>query len=114
MKLAGKIALVTGAARGLGRAISVALAQAGCDVAVSDIARSGDGVTPYALSSDDDLIATARAVEAQERRSVAIRADVTSAADVARMMAEVEHRLGGLDVLVANAGVIAAGAVAAM
>src|SRR5439155_18921608 len=43
-----------------------------------------------------------------------IRADVTSAADVARMMAEVEHRLGGLDVLVANAGVIAAGAVAAM
>ena len=114
MKLGGKVALVTGAARGIGRAIAVALADAGCDVAVSDIARPTDGATPYALSSDDDLMQTARAVEQRGRRSVAIRADVTSAADVARMMAEVEHRLGGLDILVANAGIIAAAPVATM
>jgi meso-butanediol dehydrogenase/(S,S)-butanediol dehydrogenase/diacetyl reductase len=114
MELRGKSALVTGAARGIGRAIAVALADAGVDLAVADIGRSADGATPYALASNDDLMETARAVEQRGRRSVAIRADVTSAADVARMMTEVEHRLGGLDVLVANAGIIAAAPVATM
>ena len=114
MDVAGKVAVVTGAGRGIGRAIAVALAHAGVDVAVSDIGHQRDGATPYALSSADDVTETARAVEECGRRSVAIKADVTSAADVARMMNEVEHRLGGVDILVANAGVIAAGAVAGM
>src|SRR3989475_9672257 len=114
MDLHGKLALVTGAARGLGRAIAVALADAGCDVAVSDIARNADGATPYTLASGDDLAETARAVEQRGRRSAAIIADVTSAVDVGRMMAETERRLGGLDILVANAGSIAAAPVAAM
>jgi len=114
MDLHGKLALVTGAARGLGRAIAVALADAGCDVAVSDIAREADGATPYTLASGDDLAETARAVAQRGRRSAAITADVTSAADVGRMMAETERRLGGLDILIANAGIIAAGPVAAM
>ncbi|HJQ84116.1 MAG TPA: SDR family NAD(P)-dependent oxidoreductase [Candidatus Binatia bacterium] len=114
MEITGKVALVTGAARGIGRAIAVALADAGADVAVADIGKSADGATPYALASDDDLMVTARGVEQRGRRSVAIKADVTSAADVARMVAEVEHRLGGLDVLVSNAGIIAAGACASM
>src|SRR5215470_16282327 len=104
MDLHGKIALVTGAARGLGRAIAVALADAGCDVAVSDIARGADGATPYALSSSDDLAASARAVEQRGRRSAAIPADVTLAADVSKLMESVAQRLGGLDILVANAG----------
>ena len=114
MDLHGKLALVTGAARGLGRAVAVALADAGCDVAVSDIARDADGATPYTLASGDDLAETARAVAQRGRRSAAITADVTSAADVGRMMAETERRLGGLDILIANAGIIAAGPVAAM
>ncbi|HYR95116.1 MAG TPA: SDR family NAD(P)-dependent oxidoreductase [Candidatus Binatus sp.] len=114
MELAGKVAVVTGAARGLGRAIAVALAHAGADVAVSDIGSPRDGATPYALGSTDELGETARLVERLGRRSVAISADVTSAADVTRLMAEIERRLGGLDVLVANAGVIAAAPVAAM
>jgi meso-butanediol dehydrogenase/(S,S)-butanediol dehydrogenase/diacetyl reductase len=114
MELTGKVALVTGAARGLGRAIAVALARAGCDVAVSDLGRPTDGVTPYALASPDDLALTARAIEESGRRSAAIAADVTAAADVARLMAAVTERLGGLDVLVANAGVIAAAPVTEM
>ena len=114
MELEGKVALVTGAARGLGRAIAVALAQAGCEVAVSDIARSADGATPYALASTDDLDATAHAVLHHAYRSVAIPADVTSSAEVARLMAAVETHFGGLDILIANAGVIAAAPVAAM
>jgi meso-butanediol dehydrogenase / (S,S)-butanediol dehydrogenase / diacetyl reductase len=114
MDLTDRIALVTGAGRGIGRAIALALADAGADVAVSDVAHSSDGATPYALSSADDLAETARGVEQRGRRSLAVAADVTRAADVARMMHEVESRLGGLDVLVANAGVIAAAPVAAM
>ena len=114
MELAGKVAVVTGAARGLGRAIALALARAGADVAVSDVGRPRDGATPYALASSDDLAGTAHAVEQLGRRSAAIAADVTSASDVDRLMAEIERRLGGLDVLIANAGVIAAAPVAAM
>jgi meso-butanediol dehydrogenase / (S,S)-butanediol dehydrogenase / diacetyl reductase len=114
MQLDGKVALVTGAARGLGRAIAVALAKEGVDVALADIGHERDGSTGYALSSTEDLADAARAVEQAGRRGVAIRADVTSSADVARMMAEVEHRLGGLDILVANAGVIAAAPVSSM
>jgi len=82
MNLTGKVALVTGAARGLGRAMAVALARAGCDVAVSDIAQS-DGATPYALSSRDDLAETVRALEGLGRRAVGMPSDVTVASDVA-------------------------------
>jgi meso-butanediol dehydrogenase/(S,S)-butanediol dehydrogenase/diacetyl reductase len=114
MELAGKVAVVTGAGRGLGRAIALALARAGADVAVSDICCPQDGATSYALGTADDLTATAGAVERLGRRSAAVPADVTSASDVARLMAEVERRLGGLDVLVANAGIIAAAPIAAM
>jgi meso-butanediol dehydrogenase/(S,S)-butanediol dehydrogenase/diacetyl reductase len=120
MELRGKVALVTGAARGIGRAIALALAGAGCDVAVTDLEARGstgapvDGVTPYALASGAELASAAAAVEALGRRSIAIAADVTSADQVAHMMRAVEQGLDGLDVLVANAGVIAAAPVAAM
>ena len=120
--LLGKVALVTGAARGIGRAIALELARAGCDVAVADLeargSRSerapGDGVTPYALASASELEGAAAAVVELGRRSIAVAADVTSADQVARMMRAVDEGLGGLDVLVANAGVIAAAPVAAM
>jgi meso-butanediol dehydrogenase/(S,S)-butanediol dehydrogenase/diacetyl reductase len=112
--LTGKVALVTGAGRGLGRAIAVALADAGCDVAVSDIARDRDAATTYRLASGDDLEATAGLIERRGRRSVAVPADVTFAADVELLMRVVAERLGGLDLLVANAGIVAAAPVATM
>lgn len=114
MDLSGKTALVTGAARGIGRAIALGLAAAGADVAVADIARASDGTTPYDLSSADALAETARLIERAGRRSLAIPACVTSAADVARMVAAVQERFGGLDVLVANAGIVAAAPVVSM
>jgi meso-butanediol dehydrogenase/(S,S)-butanediol dehydrogenase/diacetyl reductase len=114
MDLEGKVALVTGAARGIGRAVAIGLAHAGCDVAVSDIAQSQDGITVYPLGSDAELAVTAGQVRHFGRKCTAIQADVTSAADVEAMMAAIEERLGGLDILVANAGIIMAGPVASM
>jgi meso-butanediol dehydrogenase/(S,S)-butanediol dehydrogenase/diacetyl reductase len=106
MDLNGKVALVTGAGRGLGRAIAWALAEAGCDVAVSDVASGEDEQVPYLLSNSTDLAVTAGAIENLGRRVIAEPADVTSAEQLARLMRMVEENLGGLDVLVANAAVI--------
>ncbi|MEO0082473.1 MAG: glucose 1-dehydrogenase [candidate division WOR-3 bacterium] len=91
--LSGKVALVTGASRGLGRAAAVALARAGADVAVNFLKnrRAAAAVT-----------ATCRKYGAQ---AFAVRADVASAAQVRRMFELVVRRFGRLDILVANAGI---------
>ena len=107
-------ALVTGAARGIGRAIAIGLAHAGCDVAVTDIAQEQNALTVYPLGSEAELAVTAGQVRKLGRKSTAIQADVTSAEDVEAMLATTEERLGGLDILVANAGIIMAGPVASM
>jgi meso-butanediol dehydrogenase/(S,S)-butanediol dehydrogenase/diacetyl reductase len=114
MDLEGKVALVTGAARGIGRAIAIGLAHAGCDVAVADIAQSQDGITVYPLGSDAELAITAGQIRKLGRKCTTIQADVTRATDVEQVLQTVEDRLGGLDVLVANAGIIMAGPVASM
>ena len=92
--LTGKIALVTGASRGIGRAIALALASAGADVAIN-----------Y-LSSADKAEAVAAAVQAAGRRSVSIQADVSSANDVRALVDRTRASLGAVDVLVNNAGII--------
>ena len=89
--LAGKCALVTGASRGIGRATALALAQAGCDVALA--ARGADELQQVA----DEIAATGR-------KAVVISCDVTDAAQVRRMVDETRAQLGGLDILVNNAG----------
>jgi len=89
--LTGKTALVTGASRGIGRAIAVAFADAGADVAL--VARSADG-----------LAETAEAVTAVGRKAFVIPADVTSYDAVADAVAAAIDRLGYLDIVVNNAG----------
>jgi 3-oxoacyl-[acyl-carrier protein] reductase len=90
--LTGSRALVTGAGHGLGRAIAVALAEAGCDVAV----HYGHSAEPAAE--------TVGLVESHGRKALAIGADVTATPEVDRLVAEAVDFLGGLDVLVCNAG----------
>lgn len=109
MKLAGKVALVTGAARGIGRGIAVALAAEGVHVAVADLAQSVDPTLTYRLARSSDLEETARLVEARGVKALPLIADVTRAADVEAMVGETARRLGALDILVNNAGVLVAG-----
>ena len=92
-RLDGKVALVTGGARGLGLTMATALAEAGADVALS-----GRSVGP----AEEAASALAKATG---RRAKAFAADVTSAADVERLAASVESALGPIDVLINNAGV---------
>ncbi len=93
MRLRGKIALVTGAQQGIGRGIALAFAREGADVAVNYL--------------DDRAAAekVLREVHAAGRRAVLVQADVARPTDAQTMVAQVLSELGGLDVLVNNAGV---------
>ncbi len=92
-KLAGKVAVVTGAARGIGRAIAERLAQDGASVVASDIDEPG-------------AQAVAEAIRAAGGTAAAIRADVAAEGDPAQLVAQTVERFGRLDVMVANAGII--------
>jgi SDR family mycofactocin-dependent oxidoreductase len=102
--LDGKIALITGAARGQGRSHAVRLAQEGADVIAIDICRQIDSVA-YPMATQDDLARTVSEVEALERRIVAVEADVRDAAALRDAVADGVARLGTLDIVVANAGI---------
>jgi 3-oxoacyl-[acyl-carrier protein] reductase len=91
--LSGKVALVTGASRGIGRAVARVLAEAGCDVVVS-----------YRTSQAqaDEVV---KLVEATGRRAVAIQGDVSKAEDDRRLVMRAEAEVGPVDILVNNAGI---------
>jgi NAD(P)-dependent dehydrogenase (short-subunit alcohol dehydrogenase family) len=90
--LAGTVAVVTGASRGLGRALALALAQAGADVAL-------------AARSKTDLEETAEAVHGCGRRSIVVPTDVTQYSQVEELMRQAVAALGGLDIVVNNSGI---------
>jgi 3-oxoacyl-[acyl-carrier protein] reductase len=90
--LNSKVALVTGGGRGIGKAIALALAEAGCDVAISYVSR------------ETDARATAEAIEATGRRALVVRGDVAKSDEVSALVMAVEQGLGPVDILVNNAG----------
>jgi (+)-trans-carveol dehydrogenase len=103
-KLDGKVALITGAGRGQGRAHAVKLAQEGADVIALDICAPIASV-PYEMASRADLDETAALVEELDRRVVARPADVRDRAQVAEVVQAGVAELGRLDIVVANAGI---------
>jgi len=97
MRLEDKKAIVTGAAQGLGKAISLRLALEGADVALADI-------------KIDTVRETAEEVAGQSgRATVAIQTDVTNEADVRQMVSQAVEKLGRIDLLVVNAGILVSG-----
>jgi NAD(P)-dependent dehydrogenase (short-subunit alcohol dehydrogenase family) len=104
-ELEGKTALITGGARGFGRAMALLFAREGAAVAVADIAGELRSDRISGMATQDDLERTAGEIEALGRRSLAIRADVTKADECARMAETAIDGLGRIDILCANAGV---------
>ncbi len=91
--LSGRVALVTGASRGIGKAIAIALAEAGADVAVN-----------YRVQAEA-AEAVCQTIRATGRKCVAVQADVSLSADVERLLSTTETQLGPVAILVNNAGI---------
>lgn len=116
--LAGKVAIVTGASRGIGRADALALAEAGADVIITDILIESDekneevaakyGPIAQVMQSTDVMYAdqTAKEIQAMGRRSFAIKMDVTDRSEVEEVMKKVHEEFGRIDILVNNAGTL--------
>jgi SDR family mycofactocin-dependent oxidoreductase len=103
-KLDGKVAFITGAARGQGRSHAVRLAQEGADIIAVDICRQIDSV-PYPMASPDDLAETVKQVEGLDRRIVAQQADVRDEAGLKAAFDAGVAELGPVGIVLANAGI---------
>lgn len=102
----GKVALISGAARGQGRSHAVRLAQEGADIIAFDICEAVPE-NPYPPATEEDLAETVRQVEALDRRIVAEKADVRDFAQVKAVVDKGVAELGGrLDIVSANAGIM--------
>lgn len=117
MLLAGKVALVTGGSRGLGRADALALAEAGADVVITDIlvesgadsgvaARYGPLAQYFQSTGVVYAEQTAEEIRRMGRRALALKMDVTDREEVQRVFARVKEEFGGIDILVNNAATV--------
>ncbi len=106
--LEGKVAFITGAARGQGRSHAVRLAKEGVDVIAVDLCAQIPSVA-YPLATPEDLDETARLVKDVGRRIVPIRADVRDAEAMTDAVASGISQLGRLDIVIANAGILGVG-----
>ena len=107
-RVEGKVAFVTGAARGQGRSHAIRLAEEGADIIAVDLAGQIDTV-PYAMATPDDLAETVKEVEALDRRIVATQADVRDYGAVKAALDDGVAQLGRLDIVAANAGIFSFG-----
>ena len=111
MELRDKIAIVTGGARGIGRGIALALARQGVHVAVADLYTPSQGTAGYALSAGQDVSSTVGELTTLGVRALGVPVDVTQWGQVQAMVETVTQRLGPIDIVCNNAGVIDTGLV---
>jgi SDR family mycofactocin-dependent oxidoreductase len=104
--LDGKVALVSGGARGIGRAAVLAMAREGADIAVLDIADGNQTPLGYSAATNDELDQTVKDVMQLGRRALALICDVRATDQVQRAVEQTLNQLGPIDILVCNAGVI--------
>ena len=103
-RVEGKVAFITGAARGQGRSHAVRLAQEGADIIAVDICAQV-GSVPYPMATPEDLADTVKEVEALDRRIVATKADVRDYGALKAALDDGVAQLGHLDIVSANAGI---------
>jgi (+)-trans-carveol dehydrogenase len=103
-RVEGKVAFITGAARGQGRSHAIRLAQEGADIIAVDVCRQLEGV-PFLMSTPEDLAETVKEVESLDRRIIATQADVRDYDAVKAAVDDGMAQLGRLDIIVANAGI---------
>jgi SDR family mycofactocin-dependent oxidoreductase len=106
--LEGRVALITGGARGQGRAHALALAAEGADIVAADAPGPMTDLT-YPLGTEDDLRETTKLVEELGRRCLPLAVDVRDSAQVGAAVEQTVRDLGSLDIVVANAGVVSTG-----
>jgi SDR family mycofactocin-dependent oxidoreductase len=109
----GRVAVITGGARGQGRSHAVEFARLGADIAICDLCHDL-GSVGYPLATPDDLAETVRLVEAQGRRCVSSVTDVRDLESTLAFVEEARAVLGSTDILVANAGVSSLGSISTM
>jgi meso-butanediol dehydrogenase/(S,S)-butanediol dehydrogenase/diacetyl reductase len=111
MDLGGKVAVVTGGARGIGRGIALALARQGVHVAVADLYTPSYGTAGYAFSTEQEVLKTVDELTNLGVRALGVPVDVTQYTQVEAMAETVRRQLGAIDILCNNAGVIDTGLV---
>jgi SDR family mycofactocin-dependent oxidoreductase len=104
----GKVAFITGAARGQGRSHAIRLAEEGADIIAVDLAAQVDSV-PYPLATPEDLAQTVKEVQALDRRIIATQADVRDYGALKAALDDGVAQLGRLDIVSANAGILSFG-----
>jgi (+)-trans-carveol dehydrogenase len=107
-RVEGKVAFITGAARGQGRSHAIRLAQEGADIIAVDLCQQIDSV-PYPMATPEDLAQTVKEVEALDRRIVASQADVRDYDALKTALDAGVAELGRLDIVSANAGIFSLG-----
>jgi SDR family mycofactocin-dependent oxidoreductase len=107
--LEGRVAFITGAARGQGRAHAIRLARDGADIIAIDICRPISETITYPLGTPEELAETVRAVEATGRKVLAREVDIRDLAALQQVVADGVEQFGRLDIVVANAGVLSWG-----
>lgn len=107
--LEGKVAFITGAARGQGRAHAIRMAREGADIVAIDICGPVSDTITYPMPTSEDLAETARLVEAEGRKVLAREVDIRDLAAQKQVVADAVEQFGRLDILVANAGVLSWG-----
>ncbi|MDV3127630.1 mycofactocin-coupled SDR family oxidoreductase [Mycobacterium sp. 21AC1] len=107
--LEGRVAFITGAARGQGRAHAVRLASEGADIIAIDVCAAVDDTITYAPATSEDLAETVRAVESTGRKVLAREVDIRDLAAQQQVVADGIEQFGRLDIVVANAGVLSWG-----
>ncbi|WP_199177974.1 mycofactocin-coupled SDR family oxidoreductase [Mycobacterium hubeiense] len=112
--LDGRVAFITGAARGQGRAHAVRLASEGADIIAIDICGPVSDTITYPAATPEDLAETVRAVEATGRKVLAREVDIRDLAAQQQVVADGIEQFGRLDIVVANAGVLSWGRIAEM